>query len=66
MILNYFYSSHICATDPANTGKDTCQRDSGGPIFLKENGRYEQINEKHKKQTIIKFTWHFIGTQLLG
>ena len=37
---NRINSSHICATDTTNTGKDTCQKDSGGPIFLLENGRY--------------------------
>ena len=29
-------SSHICAGD---AGKDSCQDDSGGPMFLPQNGR---------------------------
>ena len=37
---NRINSSHICATDTTNAGKDTCQKDSGGPMFLLENGRY--------------------------
>ena len=35
-------SNHVCAADKSNTGKDTCQNDSGGPMFLSENGRFVQ------------------------
>ena len=34
-------SAHICAADTDGTGKDSCQNDSGGPMFLLENGRYK-------------------------
>ena len=36
------FSNHVCAT---GTGKDTCQNDSGGPMFLSENGRYIKHND---------------------
>ena len=32
----YDFSNHICATSP---GKDACDDDSGGPMFLSENER---------------------------
>ena len=31
-------SNHVCAA--GTDGQDTCQNDSGGPMFLSENGRY--------------------------
>ena len=31
-------SYHICAAD---SGKDSCEGDSGGPLFLNENGRFK-------------------------
>ena len=32
----YDFSNHICATSP---GKDACDDDSGGPMFVSENER---------------------------
>ena len=33
----------MCAVDTEGTGQDTCQNDSGGPIFLEENGRLDIV-----------------------
>ena len=56
----YLFSSHICAGD---IGKDSCQDDSGGPMFLPENGRWTlniqliflEVNFRRKSVTISLF-----------
>ena len=45
--LNIFdFSNHICATSP---GKDACNDDSGGPMFVSENERW--VEKFQKKNT---------------
>ena len=46
-------SNHVCAADKSNTGKDTCQNDSGGPMFLSENGRFVQCRYIEKQKYLL-------------
>ena len=46
----YTFSHHLCAFN--EEGHSTCSADSGGPLFLSENGRYVTCNNN------ASVSWH--------
>ena len=60
------FSIHICANDTENTGKDSCQSDSGGPLFLTENARYAKIGHYYEKLCIFFCRNTVVGVTSFG
>ena len=54
-----YISTQICAGD---VGKDSCQDDSGGPMFLPENGRWDHNFNELLRRSFFKeiFAYLFI------